>query len=50
MTAVLPLMKSVLTPLPKSILLPLRLTASTTDAAIPKKKSWIRDYSINNYK
>ena len=39
MTASLPLMKSVLTPLAKSVLLPFRLTAamSATDAVIQKK-------------
>ena len=39
MTAGLPLMKNVLTPLPKSVLIPLGLTAaaSATDAAIQNK-------------
>ena len=47
MTAGLPLMKSVLTPLAKNILLPFGLSAamSATDSSI-QKKSWIRNYSI----
>ena len=47
-------MKSALTPSAKSIFLPLGLTAgaTATHAAIQKKikKSWIRNYSINNFK
>ena len=52
MTAGLPLMKSVLTPLDKSVLLPLEFSAGTSaaDAAIQKKKLWIRHNSINNFK
>ena len=47
MTAGLPLMKSVLTPLAKNILLPFGLSPamSATDSSI-KKKSLIRNYSI----
>ena len=47
-------MKSALTPSAKSIFLPLglRAGATATHAAIQKKikKSWIRNYSINNFK
>ena len=52
MTADLPLMKNVLTPLANNVLLPFGLSAgmSAADAAIQKKKLWIRKYSINNYK
>ena len=54
MTAGLPLMKSLLTPIAKSVFLSLGLTAgmSAADAAIQKKKKkklWIRNYSINNF-
>ena len=52
MTAGLPLMKNVLTPLAKSFLFPVRLSAgmTATDAAIQKKDFWIRNDSINNFK
>ena len=51
MTAGLPLMKNVLTQLAKNVLLPFGLSAwvSATDTAI-QKNSWIRKYSINNFK
>ena len=51
MTAGLPLMKSLLTPLAKSVLIPLVLSAgmSAADATI-QKKLWIRHNSINNFK
>ena len=54
MTAGLPLMKSVFTPLAKSDLLPLGLSAamSAADAGYQKerkKKLWIRNYTINNF-
>ena len=54
MPAGLPLMKSILTPPAKSVLLPFGLLAgvSATNVAIQKKKkkkSWIRNYSINNF-
>ena len=51
MTAVLPLMKNVLTVLAKSVLLLLGLSAgmSAVDAAI-QKKLCIRNNSINNFK
>ena len=53
MTAGLPLMKSVFTPLAKSDLLPLGLSAamSAADAGYQKKKKklWIRNYTINNF-
>ena len=51
MEVFLPLMKSVLKPLAKSVLLPFGLSAamSAIDAAI-KKKSWIKNHSINNLK
>ena len=51
MTADLPLMARVITPLAKSILMPLGLPAAmpATDTAI-QKKLWIRNYSINNFK
>ena len=50
MTAGLPLMKSVLTPLVKRVLLPFGLSAaaSPTDATI--QNLWIRYNSINNFK
>ena len=52
MTACLPLMKSVLTPLATSGLLPLGLSAgmSAADAGIQKEIFWSRKYSINNFK
>ena len=54
MTTGLPLMKSVLTPLAKNVSLPFGLSAamSATDAAIQKKKKkkWISNYSIDNFK
>ena len=52
MTAGLPLMKNVLTPLAKNLLLQFELSSglSAVDAAIQKIKSWIREYSINNFK
>ena len=50
MTAGLPLIKSVLRPLAKSFdSLELTTVMSAKDVAI-KKKSWIRNYSINNFK
>ena len=51
MTAVLPLMKNVLTVLAKSVLLLLGLSAgmSAVDTAI-QKKLCIRNSSINNFK
>ena len=52
MTASLPLMKSVLTPLAKNLLMPVT-AMSLTNTTIQKKKkkdSWIRNYSINNVK
>ena len=50
MTVVSPLMKSLLKTLAKNILIPFELSAamSATDAAIPKKGSWIRYNSYNN--
>ena len=52
MTANLPLLKRVLTPLPKSILIPLGLSAgmSAVDVGYSKEKFWIRLSSINNCK
>ena len=53
MTASLSLMKIVLTSLAKSALLPLRLSEGMSAAYElfkKKKKSWIRNYSINNFK
>ena len=52
MTAGLPLMKKLLTPLAKSVLIPLGLSAamSAADATIQKKKLWIGHNSINNFK
>ena len=46
------LVKSILTPLIKSVLVPFGLTAVAlaTDAAIQKKKIWIKNDSINNFK
>ena len=51
MTAGLPLIKSMLTPLGKNVLLPFGLSTamSATDAAF-QKNSWIRKYNINNFK
>ena len=53
MTAGLPLIKNVLTPLAKGVFLPSGLSAAmpATDAAIQKKEnSWIRNYIISNFK
>ena len=48
----LPLMKRLLTPLAISVLLLLGLSAgmSAADPAIQKTKTWIRNYSFNNFK
>ena len=50
-TAGLPLMQSVITPIAKTILLPLGLSAgiSTADAAIQKKKKKIMDQELQHY-
>ena len=52
MTAGLPLMKSVLKPLAKRVLLPFGLSAAmpATVAAIQKKTSWNRNYSVNKFR
>ena len=49
MTVDLPLMKNALTPLVKSVLLPFGLSAAMSATDAPKR-SWIRYYSINNFK
>ena len=51
MTARLPLIKNVLTPLAKSVLIPLGLTAAASgaDAGIHKKNIRIRKYCYINY-
>ena len=49
MTAILPLMKNILTPLAINILLPVELSPGMFTAT-QKKRLWIRSYSINNLK
>ena len=51
MSAVLPFMKNVLTPLAKRVLIPLGLKAtSATDVAIQKNTFWIKDDCNDNVK
>ena len=50
MTARLPLMKTVLTPLGKNVLLPFRLISGISAAAQQFRRTlWIRNYSIYNF-
>ena len=50
MTAGLPLMKNVLTPLAESVLLFIRINSSSNRWSYSKENVWIRYNSINNFK